>query len=282
MKNKMLDKESTDILLSPERWRVVSSLWTPEVNFIHSPSHLNWISKHTEQHPAREVLFALKGQGFYGFKGHLYPCPPGTMILFNSYEPHDDNYPPNCPDVVHFWMTLFEHDVIANVLYVRDGKFRIADNQIALNNDSAANHLNTIWNELENSPAIPPAFQRAKLIAALWAMYLRLSESGFGGTGKHTEYDFQTKVIKTISRHIEKTSGKGVTLSEAARLSGYSKFHFQRLFKQHNGATFHCYVNECRLKKIKAMEKDRCTKTEISAALGFSHPSAFLRWIKTQ
>lgn len=281
-KNELFDDDSMGLMLAPETWKIISSLFDEDIDFIHNPPHAKWMRSHTERHPAREVLFALKGAGCYGFNGKVYPCQPGSAFLFNSYETHDKYYPPNDPEMLHLWLYLFEHDVVAKVLLVKDGKVRSQGNALVLSGVPSASLLTNTWDELSGSTALPAAFRRAKLLAALSALFMRIVECGFGKAGGHSEANFQRQVIETIRRHVAKTAGRDVPLAEAARLAGYSKFHFLRLFKQDTGQTFHEYVDGCRLKKVTAMLQERRTKTEISETLGFSHPSTFLRWMKAQ
>ncbi|MEI6169203.1 MAG: GDSL-type esterase/lipase family protein [bacterium] len=282
MTNELFDDESVAVVLNQANWRVVGSLLDEEVDFIHRPAHLNWMHTHTESHPAREVLFALKGQGIYGYKNNVYPCSPGTVFFFNSYESHDQFYPPTCPDMIHLWLGLFERDVVAKILSVKGGVIKVTGSPLVLNDAPTARLLATTWDELLNPSALPPPLMRAKLLASLSALLLRIVEWGHGEIVKHKESNFQNQVIETICRHVAQTAGRDVPLCEAARLSGYSKFHFLRLFKQETGQTFHDYVNECRLKKVTAMLQERRTKIEISETLGFTHPSTFIRWMKAQ
>lgn len=282
MTNELFDDESLGIILAPENWRIISSLFEEEIDFIRNPAHVKWMRTHTERHPAREVLIALKGNGFYGYQGKIYPCPPGTVFLFNSYESHDNFYPPACPEMVHLWLHLFEQDVVAKVLHIREGKTKNPGNPLAFSESPAAALLTRTWDQLTASTTHPPSFRRAKVLAALTTLTMRIVEGGYGGNAEHTQAKFQKQVIETILRHVAKTAGRDVPLGEAARLAGYSKFHFLRLFKQETGQTFHEYVNGCRLKKVMAMLQERRPKREISETLGFSHPSAFLRWMKSR
>jgi AraC-like DNA-binding protein len=65
-----------------------------------------------------------------------------------------------------------------------------------------------------------------------------------------------------------------------AEMSGYSKFHFLRIFRTHTGMYLHDYINFCRLERVARMQKNGCYKKEIASALGFSSLSAFSRWHK--
>ena len=282
MINELFDDTSLGVILAPAQWQIISSLFEEDVDFCHNPTHLQWMRTHTERHPAREVMLVLKGSGVYGYNGKAYPSRPGMVFLFNSYESHDNYYPPNCPEMLHLWMYLIEHDVVARVLHAKEGKIKDVGSPFVLSEAPTAGLLNATWNELAEPSTLPLAFRRAKLLAALSALTMRITEWGFGKTEGHSESHFQKQVIETIRRHVAQTAGRDVPLSEAARLSGYSKFHFLRLFKKETGQTFHDFVNGCRLQKVSAMLHEGRSKTEISEALGFSHPSTFLRWTKIE
>lgn len=283
VKNSLFDDESLEIMLAPESWRIVSSLFDQEVGVIKNRRHLAWMGTHSDRHPAREILVALKGNGLYGFKGRVYPCRPGTVFLFDAYEPHDHYYPPDCPRLRHLWLFIFENDVIARVCDIERGRLtQVGKASIILNGTDAANLLIALWNEIEIAAAnMPSRFKRAKLIAALAVILVRIAEHGYGSTRNPAKKDFTAAAIKTIQRHVAQNAGRGISLGEAARLAGYSKFHFFRLFKQHTGLTYHAYVDECRLKKARDMLGEGRRKKEIAGVLGFSHTSVFLRWMKS-
>jgi AraC-like DNA-binding protein len=183
--------------------------------------------------------------------------------------------------MMHLWLNLFEKDVVGRLLEIKGGKIKTTGKQIVLSGAPTARLMSATWDELTVTSSLPHAFRRAKLLAVLSALCMRIVEYGFGKAEPHTQVNFQRQVIATIHRHIATTAGRDVPLAEAARLSGYSKYHFLRLFKQETGQTFHEYVNECRLKKVTAMQLERRTKTEIAEALGFSHLSTYLRWTKS-
>ncbi|MBA2479933.1 MAG: helix-turn-helix transcriptional regulator, partial [Planctomycetes bacterium] len=88
------------------------------------------------------------------------------------------------------------------------------------------------------------------------------------------------QAIEAIKRHIAQTAGNGVTLDQLARIAGFSKFHFLRVFKKHTGTTVHAYVNECRLQRVAELRAAGLTQKDIGARLGFSCPAAFSRWFK--
>lgn len=281
MKNIFLDTAAMRVVLAPDHWTLAGTAFPDPPRTVRNRRHLAWMARHTESHPAREILFALKGRGRYGFNGQVHACIPGTAMFFDSYEPHDRFYPRSAGPWLHLWLGLFEHDAVARLLRIHKGQARTVGLDVALTDNPAAAQLSLAWNEIKTG-GLPPSFLRAKLQAALASLLLQVIETGFHSGGTQATETFQRKVIETIRRHVDQTAGRGVPLGEAARLAGYSKFHFLRLFQQESGLTFHDYVNECRRKKVAAMLHENRTKTEISNTLGFSHPSAFLRWLKTQ
>jgi len=94
--------------------------------------------------------------------------------------------------------------------------------------------------------------------------------------------EFRDNIIKVVEQHIRQTSGCGVTLDGLARLSGYSKFHLERLFKEHTGYSVHKYINLCRTAKFRHMKAEGHSMKEISLALGFTCQSSFSRWLKSE
>jgi AraC-like DNA-binding protein len=87
------------------------------------------------------------------------------------------------------------------------------------------------------------------------------------------------KVVDAIKEHIQESAGAGVSLDRLAVISGYSKYHFLRMFKDRTGTTVHEYVNQCRMAKCRELLSEGARKSEISDILGFSSPATFSRWL---
>lgn len=282
VENHFFDSEALAVLLEPARWTLLGTGFPDPSSPCRHHAHRQWMREHTERHPAREIVFAVKGNGRYGFKDRVLECPPGTAIFFDSYEPHDAFYPPFAGPWMHLWLGLFDHDAVVRLLRVEAAGITNTEMSLALTDDPAASLLSSAWDEARSDSERPVAFRRARLRAAFLTLMTRIVGEGYAPPPSLPAVTFQRQVIATIRRHVAETAGRDVPLAEAARLSGYSKFHFLRLFKQETGKTFHDYVNECRRKTANAMLLEGRTKASISQALGFSHPSSFLRWMKTR
>jgi AraC-like DNA-binding protein len=72
-----------------------------------------------------------------------------------------------------------------------------------------------------------------------------------------------------------------ITLEDAAALSGFSKFHFSRLFKEYMNCTFYDYLINQRIKATEVLlTDDRLSITDIALQAGFSSISTFNRTFK--
>ena len=66
-----------------------------------------------------------------------------------------------------------------------------------------------------------------------------------------------------------------------ADLSGFSKFHFSRLFKQFSGQTFYQYVSKKRIEQAELLlAREEMSITDVASASGFESLSAFIRMFK--
>ncbi|MGH8503299.1 MAG: helix-turn-helix domain-containing protein [Gammaproteobacteria bacterium] len=78
------------------------------------------------------------------------------------------------------------------------------------------------------------------------------------------------RVVEYIDAHLEER----LTLEQMAQLTGYSAFHFSRLFKQATRRSPHQYVLEQRVQRAKQLLKaSRAPAAEIAYEVGFSSQS---------
>ena len=89
-------------------------------------------------------------------------------------------------------------------------------------------------------------------------------------------------MIKTIVRHIQESRGCGCRLESLARIAGYSKYHFLRLFQKHSGLSLQSCVNNSRAQAFRKMAAAGMPLRVISSDLGFAFPSALCRWRRRQ
>lgn len=261
------------ILCHPERWRLIASQCPPDVPPVADAAHRIWMVKNTHRHAHQEVVLFLRGEGRYGFQGEVYPCAPGTALFLDAFEEHDLNYPPWAADGEHLWIAVTREHAIARLLSVRNGRAVQPDH----------------WHYLLGQPApadvVAPhtaALRRFLVLSRVVALVAALVTEGYRDPADESLEMAQRRLMATICRHIADTAGKGANLDHLARLAGYSKFHFLRIFKQHTGQSVHAYIDACRVRSVTAMLHAGYSKKAIAAALGFSCPAAFSRWHRKQ
>jgi AraC-like DNA-binding protein len=276
MRPPLLDPEVWPVLLEPTAWKVVSSACPPEATPAAAPGHREWMATHSHAHPYRELLLVLRGTGFMGHCGEVYPLAPGLVFVFEPGEAHDLEWPPWAPDADHLWFGFMGDNCFARVLTVRGGRLSRASDLGAL---LTPGQTGVRLPPLEEARRYPPGWRRLQLLVGLGSLISLLVKRGYDEEGDEAA-PFQERVIQTVREHIAQTAGREADLGSLARLAGYSKFHFLRLFKAHTGCTVHQYVDQCRWARAQELLGQRRRQADIAADLGFSGPAAFSRWRK--
>lgn len=99
-----------------------------------------------------------------------------------------------------------------------------------------------------------------------------------GKDHKNKEY---TEKFLFICNYINEHCTEDLSLDKIAKLAGFSKYHFTRLFKQITTTTFYKYLNLKRIEHAQKLLADpRIPVTEVALGSGFSSLSAFIRMFK--
>lgn len=90
-------------------------------------------------------------------------------------------------------------------------------------------------------------------------------------------------VILNICDYIKDHCSEDLKLNDIADMSGFSKYYFERLFKQYTGTSFYKYVNQKRIYKAQELLSDPGnTVTDVAINCGFTSISSFIRMFKLQ
>ena len=92
--------------------------------------------------------------------------------------------------------------------------------------------------------------------------------------GKDSAPEFISKITNYCMKHI----GEDITVDEMSRISGYSKFHFSRLFHQYQGTSPKVFVTDLKMRlAIRLLQAERLSIKEIAAKCGFTDVSYFCK-----
>jgi len=295
MNNIKIDAETLPIfrkvLSDSKRWRVFSSLLPPDSHpiderrkrQINEYNDSKWL---IHSHLHREVLFCLKGTApCIIWRDQVFPCIPGTLLLADSNEKHGWTYPEGDPggvNAIHLWLHFVQNKISGTLISEsKDHIHRIKQNFIA-DDPELYRMVMREWDALKHSP-LDNCIKKKLLLSVFTLLLTKLYELALIKKGyTETVQDRQTQIINIIKEHIRDTAGCGLTVDKLARIAGYSKFYFLRIFKIKTGSTVHVYINEARVNKTAEMEAKGILQKEIAGVLGFSSPSAFSQWRKKQ
>lgn len=89
--------------------------------------------------------------------------------------------------------------------------------------------------------------------------------------------------IASVCDYIHLHYMEKLTLDALAQANGFSKYHFERLFKRHTGETFYQHLNGVRIKNAAMLLADNSLSiTDIAYKTGFPSISAFIRMFHIQ
>jgi AraC-like DNA-binding protein/quercetin dioxygenase-like cupin family protein len=276
--NKLLDDNITEMLLSPETWKLIATFLPEETKSFYDISAEKLNKKRINRHSQREILIPLAGEYCYGFDGKYYNCVPGTFFLIDSNIDHELQYTKKSVNLLHLWLSIDEDKVFGNCSKIHHGK--IESQFIVIFRDfTQGTNLYKIWDMFQNAESeSETAIVRRKMLLALGCLHLRIIENKIVPKSNLSEY--QSEIIEAAKNRIQKNFKNNIDIGQLALMSGYSKFHFMRLFKEYAGITIHKYHNECRKNEVTTLLTKNYTMKEIAYELGFSCPQAFCSWRK--
>ncbi|MCR5415646.1 MAG: AraC family transcriptional regulator [Pseudobutyrivibrio sp.] len=99
-------------------------------------------------------------------------------------------------------------------------------------------------------------------------------------SGVRDEY---AQIFMEICDYINAHCSEDLKLDDIADMSGFSKYHFERLFKQFVGVSFYKYVNQKRIAKAQELLiAPGNSVTDVAINCGFTSISSFIRMFKIQ
>lgn len=129
-------------------------------------------------------------------------------------------------------------------------------------------------------------FSELKIHATVTEMFIKLGENrlnettAFENSRLYKQKEYAQK-LGSILDYIEKHYTENIPLEQITALSGFSKFHFSRLFKEYTDMTFCDYLNYRRITAAEELlAKPDLSITEIALQSGFSSIATFNRIFK--
>ena len=121
----------------------------------------------------------------------------------------------------------------------------------------------------------------AHLIEILTAIGREHYDPMFSGTENDVEksYHYYQK-FNSLLAYINDHFSEHLTLEMMADYTGFSKYHFTRLFKQHTNSTFYDYLSRKRIQAAQTLLTTSASVTSIAFQTGFNNSASFTRCFK--
>lgn len=233
-----------------------------------------WRRQFTQVHAHREAMLVLQGEVAQGLNAAVYHGGPGTLFLYDAGESHDNGFPPTAPDSDQMWMFFAPDFITCRGVEVRAGRFG-NDFRHSCKSAELINRLNSAWDAAaRNDPALL-ALAQAQLRALFGVLFtdvIAAAERPPGGSS------VQKEAILEIRQFLQRTAGRGVDVTTLARMAGFSRPHFLRLFRQHAGMTVHALINEVRRLRYRELLAEGVSMKVIADELGLQSSSALAHW----
>ena len=118
-----------------------------------------------------------------------------------------------------------------------------------------------------------------EIIALIGRNYTRKSETRAVHVMIKQE-EYMKKFIE-ICNYIDEHCSEDLNLDDIAKMSGFSKFYFSRMFRQFANVSFYKYVNMKRIAKAsELLTEPQNSITDVAINCGFSSLSSFIRMFK--
>ncbi|NMA38625.1 MAG: AraC family transcriptional regulator [Lentisphaerae bacterium] len=273
----MLTEAKQRVLLGEYPLRLVASFTDSERMLAQAPQSQErdaaWRRQFTQVHAHREAMLVLQGEVTQGLNGVVYHGGPGTLFLYDVGERHDGGFPPTAPDSDQMWMFFAPGFITCQGVEVRGGRYG-RDFRHSCKSPELIKRLNNTWDAAAKGAVrldLALAQLRA-LFSVLFTDVVAAVERPPGGSS------VQKEAILEIKQFLQHTAGRGVDVTTLARMAGFSRSHFLRLFRQHVGMTVYEVINEVRRQRYQELLAEGVSMKVIADELGLQSSSALAHW----
>ncbi len=233
-----------------------------------------WRRQFTQVHAHREAMLVLQGEVTQGLNGVVYHGGPGTVFLYDVGERHDGGFPSTAPDSDQMWMYFAPGFITCQGIEVRSGRYG-NDFRYSCKSPELIKRLNHAWDAAAKGGPTRLELAQAQLCALFSVLFtdvIAAAEQPPGGSS------VQKEAILEIKQFLQHTAGRGVDVTTLARMAGFSRSHFLRLFRQHVGMTVYEVINEVRRQRYYELLAEGVSMKVIADELGLQSSSALAHW----
>jgi AraC-like DNA-binding protein len=238
-------------------------------------------------HDEIEIIYMVKGNVKVGVNNKMYALEAGDILLISSGDIHC--FLPDCSIgnriVIQFNLAIFDN--LSSVMSERKEIRPLFDCSKRLSTEwsdgvklEMENQIKGIVHEYKEREEGYKLALKARLydLVVLLLRKVPMERLSFEEESRHRE---TLSRLESIFQYVEDNFMSDVCLEGAAKVAGFSVYHFTRFFKHNTGITFGQYVSSFRITKAEWMLMDNeHSITEISYKCGFNSVKTFNRVFK--
>ncbi len=258
------------------------------VNFTDRPMYRLYHNVEAEDYPPHwhsnpEIIMPIKNGYIVEIGTDRYELKENDIIFISSAAIHHLMAPPEGERLI------FQPDfTLLTVLPELSSAMTIMSPATLItkeDNPELSSQLNRLMLEIEKEYFGKTPLSGANIYSMLIEMFVATARNYTGNaTGFDVSHDKQleyTEKFISVCEYVNEHFAEDLNLDEVSNMSGFSKFHFTRLFKQFTGKTFYRYVNMKRIENAeKLLVNPSASVTEVAIHSGYSSLPAFVRMFK--
>ncbi|MCR4902313.1 MAG: AraC family transcriptional regulator [Butyrivibrio sp.] len=235
-------------------------------------------------HNALEIIVPIENYYDIEVDNESYHVLPGEIIIIPPRKSHALYAPKNgcryvCLFDIDFFSSLRGYSSLVTML---QNCIHITPENCAPIYSEIFDLFSQIWNEYFQKTE----FYEFSIYSHLFQIMTTISRYRISKINIFTDstpvkrHEYFEKLNNAIE-YIDQNFAYDITLDEVAANSGFSKFHFSRLFKEYMDCTFYDYLIDQRIKATEVLlTRNDLTITDIALQSGFSSISTFNRTFK--
>ena len=239
----------------PFHWHTPVEVIMPLINEYHVelPSDVHY---HLREN---DIIFLRPGMlhKLYAQEGERIIFQFNTNIL-NALDDFDDFFPPSLPAIL---ITPEENPEI---------------------HEECVKLMKIIMDEYLSNAPLKDASVYGSLLQLLVLINRNSANSNvvFSDVKQSKQKEYRDKFVN-VTDYIKQHCNEEISLEDIAEMSGFSKYHFSRLFKEYTGTSYYKYLNQKRIEFAEQLLLDpEINITEAAVRSGFNSISAFIRMFK--
>ena len=250
-----------------------------------STSHIRiWYNNQKEgyslhSHDAAEMILCVQNRYEVHINDHIYHLNEGDLLIIPPRIPHEYINDKSGIRFIYL-MEMGSFFTSADYKSIESHFF----NAFLCNRNTCPNTYDEIYSHLINMNDAyfgNETFWETKVYTNMYQIFTILGES-FTSTEQQESKSLSQSYsqINALIQYIDINYSEELSTEQAATFTGFSKYHFLRLFKQHTGYTFHDYLNMKRIRVAEELLATDMQVTDIAFHTGFNNLPSFCRTFK--